>query len=153
VTDYRGYTISLNPIGASNSFFSPSVMAHFPGGGITRLVISDPIVRDVINLEGQVVPGYWEIDSGNWRAASGSNYDQCSCARPTVSSPASQNVSTNWSLDSNGVDPNWSMLVQMTPNDGLVLRDVKLGQRYMVEKINVPYFYLETSALTKSRGE
>lgn len=41
----------------------------------------------------------------------------------------------------------------VSANDGLVLRDVKLGQRYMAEKISVPYYYLETSAFAQARGE
>ena len=148
VTDNRGVTIHMNqnPNGG--------VVAKFPGGGITRLIISDPIVYDVYNPDGSLdIPGFWQIDSINVDWTPGSAYDQCNCNRATIPSPPTQNVNTGWPFDLSGVDPNWSMLVQMTPNDGLVLRDIKLGQRYMVEKISVPYFYLETSALTKTRGE
>lgn len=148
VTDNRGVTIHMNqnPNGG--------VVAKFTGGGITRLIISDPIVYDVYNPDGSLdIPGFWQIDSINVDWTPGSIYDQCNCNRATIPSPPTQNVSTGWPFDLSGVDPNWSMLVQMTPNDGLVLRDIKLGQRYMVEKINVPYFYLETSALAKTRGE
>lgn len=153
VTDNRGNTIHMNPP-SSNGFVSERILVHFTGSGITRLTISDPIVRNIYNPDGSLmVEGYWEIDSVNVRWTPGATYDQCSCSRTTIPAPPTQNISSSWPFDLSGVDPNWSMLVQMTPNDGLVLRDIKLGQRYMVEKISVPYFYLETSALTKTRGE
>ena len=38
----------------------------------------------------------------------------------------------------------WSMFVEVSPDDGLVLREVKLGTRYMAERISLPYFYLKT---------
>src|SRR2546421_4474501 len=149
ISNNRGESLSLVP--KYSDWVTGPRVANFQGGGITQIIISDPIVRDALNPDGSVaVPGYWEMYVGSMYWTPGSNYDQCSCARPTVSSPPTQNVSTGWPFDLSGVDPNWSMLVQMTPNDGLVLRDIKLGQRYMVEKINVPYFYLETSALTKN---
>ncbi len=43
--------------------------------------------------------------------------------------------------------------MEVSDNDGLVLRDVKLGQRYMAEKISVPYYSLETSIFPKQRAE
>ena len=154
VTDNRGITINMNPpLYPSGAPMDP-VVAHFEGGGITRLIITDPIVYDVYNPNGSLdIPGFWQIDGWDVEFTPGSTYDQCNCGRPTIPAPPTQNVSSGWPFDLSGVDPNWSMLVQMTPNDGLVLRDVKLGQRYMVEKINVPYYYLETSALPKTRGE
>jgi uncharacterized repeat protein (TIGR01451 family) len=153
VTDNRGYTIHMNPP-TWNGFISEREFVKFPGSGITRLTISDPIVRNIYNPDGSIlVAGYWEIDSVNTDWVLGSAYDQCNCNQAAIQVPPTQNVSSGWPFDLDGVDPNWSMLVQTTPNDGLVLRDIKLGQRYMVEKISVPYFYLETSALTKTRGE
>ncbi|MEK6335595.1 MAG: Ig-like domain-containing protein, partial [Acidobacteriota bacterium] len=153
VTDNRGYTVRMNPPLGANGSPEP-VIARFPGSGITRLTISDPIVYNLYYPDGSLqAEGYWEIDSVNVRWTPGATYEQCSCDRAAIQAPPTQNISTGWPFDLSGVDPNWSMLVQMTPNDGLVLRDVKLGQRYMVEKISVPYFYLETSALPKTRGE
>jgi uncharacterized repeat protein (TIGR01451 family) len=146
VTDNRGYTIHM-----------PDryhwYRAIFPGGGITRITISDPYVHDVYYPNGTLeAEGFWHIDSINVEWSLDSTYQQCNCGRPTIPSPPTQNINTAWPLV-NGADPNWSMSMEMTSNDGLVLRDIKLGQRYVIEKINVPYLYLETSAFQKTRGE
>ncbi|MEK6281680.1 MAG: Ig-like domain-containing protein [Acidobacteriota bacterium] len=76
---------------------------------------------------------------------------RCDCE--TIPRPPTQNVSSAWPFDLAGTDPNWSMLVQVTDNDGLVLRDIKLGQRYMAQRISVPYYYLETTTFPRQRGE
>ena len=75
------------------------------------------------------------------------------CELQTVSPLPTQNVGSPWAYDLNGVNPNWSMTVQISANDGLVLKDVKLGQRYLAKQISVPYYYLQTSALARQRGE
>ncbi len=76
---------------------------------------------------------------------------RCDCVK--IQPPPSQNISTGWPFDLSGVDPNWSMFVQVTDNDGLTLRNIKLGQRYMIEKISVPYYFLETTAFPRQRGQ
>jgi hypothetical protein len=154
VTDNRGYTVHMNPTLWPGGPPAQAVTAKFPGSGITRITISDPIIYDVYYPNGTLdVPGFWEITSWNVDWTLGSTYDQCNCGRPQISAPPTQNISTGWPFDLSGVDPNWSMLIQVTANDGLVVRDVKLGQRYLAERISVPYFALETSAMQRTRGE
>ncbi len=52
VTDNRGYTVRINP----------GTPVRFPGGGITSITISDPIVRDVYDYySGRLVAcGFWK---------------------------------------------------------------------------------------------
>ncbi len=45
------------------------------------------------------------------------------------------------------------MQTEVTDNDGLVVTTIKLGERYMTEKISVPYYTLQTSAFPLSRGQ
>ena len=75
------------------------------------------------------------------------------CEMPTIQTPPTQTLSTPWPYDVDGTNPNWSMTAEVSANDGLVLKDVKLGQRYMAKRISVPYYSLETSAFPKQRGE
>lgn len=71
----------------------------------------------------------------------------CPCEQPTISRPAPQTVSSQWN---DGKD--WSMKVEVSDNDGLVLRDVKLGRRYMAQEISVPYFTLKTTGFSDAQG-
>jgi uncharacterized repeat protein (TIGR01451 family) len=71
----------------------------------------------------------------------------CDCV--AIPRPTPGTISTNWPEDNR---INWYMDVEVTDRDGLVLKNIRLGTRYMTEKISVPYYYLETSAYT-SRGE
>jgi uncharacterized repeat protein (TIGR01451 family) len=44
--------------------------------------------------------------------------------------------------------------VDVSDDDGLVLKNIKLENRYMAEQISVPYYYLETNAINPAtRGE
>ncbi|HEX3183269.1 MAG TPA: hypothetical protein VHQ94_00660, partial [Pyrinomonadaceae bacterium] len=70
----------------------------------------------------------------------------CNC--PTISSPGLQFVQSHWP-DSR---TNWAMIAEVTAQDGLVLKDVMLGERYLAKKITVPYYNLQTSAYS-GRGE
>ena len=46
------------------------------------------------------------------------------------------------------------MDVEVSDDDGLVLKNVRLEHRYMAEKISVPYYFLETNSLPiPLRGE
>jgi hypothetical protein len=47
----------------------------------------------------------------------------------------------------------WSADVSVSAADGLVVENVKLGPRYMANRISVPYFKIKTSALEETRGE
>ena len=156
ITDNRGYTVRMNPALNADGIPIGSVLARFPGGGITSLTISDPIEYDV--WDHFAIPeviryrGFWEIDSWNTSWTSNSVFQACNCSRPTMSRPLPQTISSpDW--DNNGV-PDWRMDVEVSDNDGLVLRNVTLENRYMAEKISVPYYTLETSAVTPAqRGE
>jgi uncharacterized repeat protein (TIGR01451 family) len=70
-------------------------------------------------------------------------HNSCNCARPAIATPPTQTASNH----------GWSMQVEVSANDGVVLHDVKLNNRYMAEKISVPYFWLQTTAFAKQRGE
>ena len=65
------------------------------------------------------------------------------CSRPTLDTPA----------DSSESGLGWSLRLSVSPNDGLVVRDVMLGTRYMAEQISIPYYFLETSAYPRQRAE
>jgi len=75
------------------------------------------------------------------------------CDQSTLSVPPIQNVSSHWPYDLNETNPNWTMTTEVSATDGLVLKDVKLGERYMAKKISVPYYTLQTSVVPKQRGE
>jgi uncharacterized repeat protein (TIGR01451 family) len=75
------------------------------------------------------------------------------CDQSTISVPPIQNVSSHWPYDLNDTNPNWTMTTEVSATDGLVLKDVKLGERYMAKKISVPYYTLQTSVVPKQRGE
>lgn len=156
VTDNRGFTVHLDPPLDSEGYPIGSDVARFPGGGITSILISDPFEKDVFSNSFPrelLYEGAWEIHSWNHSWTVGSVYQQCNCSRPGIQAPPSQNVSTNWAMNADGTDPNWSMIAEISANDGLVLRNIRLGSRYMMEKISVPYYYLQTSVLPNTRGQ
>src|SRR5438132_1289828 len=70
------------------------------------------------------------------------------CGRPNFQGtyPTSHNPQL---ISSNG----WSMTTAVTDRDGLEVRDVMLGGRYMAARMNIPYFRLETSNFPISRCE
>jgi uncharacterized repeat protein (TIGR01451 family) len=153
VTDNRGYIVNLDPPLRPNGQPIGSVTARFPGGGITQLIISNPVIYDVKDASGNViVPGFWQMDARNNSWAPGTIYDQCNCNRPVFPRPDPQFVlSPDW--NGNGVN-DWKMDAEVSDNDGLVLRNVRLENRYMAEKISLPYYRIETSDITPAqRGE
>jgi uncharacterized repeat protein (TIGR01451 family) len=93
---------------------------------------------------------YTRLDSGDISLEDGY---RCDCA--TIPRPLTQTVSSNWDDPDNTLT--WTMQVEVSDNDGLVLRDVKLGkspnERYMAEKISVPYYKLQTNAFSTPRAE
>lgn len=66
------------------------------------------------------------------------------CDDPTIPRPAPETINNQHG---------WSMRVEVTDRDGLVVRDVRLGHRYMAEQISVPYYTLQTSAFPLQRAE
>ncbi|HEX8723264.1 MAG TPA: Ig-like domain-containing protein [Pyrinomonadaceae bacterium] len=118
--------------------------ASFTGGGITSITISSPIEYDVKDWHGDVLyEDAWEIQFDVYYVSE-NTYKQCNCARPAFARPQPQQITNVYG---------WSMLAEVTDDDGLVLKDVRLGQRYMANRISVPYYTLETSALPKQSGE
>jgi len=136
VTDNRGMTIRLTEPQPSQS------LAFFPGTGITRITITDPYINS---------NGEWSIWVSNFKWTPGSVYQECSCNRPAVAAPAPQLV-TSLDWDANGI-PDWRMDAEITQDDGLVLKNVRLENRYMAEKISAPYYYLHTNSFPIQRGE
>ena len=65
------------------------------------------------------------------------------CSRPTLDPPA----------DSTESGLRWSMGFSVSANDGLIVRDVTLGARYMAEQMSLPYYVLQTSAFGPQRAE
>jgi len=66
------------------------------------------------------------------------------CGRPTLDpTPA----------DSSESGLGWSFAYSISPNDGLIVRDVTLITRYMAQQMNIPYYFLETSAYPRQRAE
>jgi uncharacterized repeat protein (TIGR01451 family) len=153
VTDNRGYSVTLNPLFFPNGKPSSAEIAFFPGGGITQLIISDPFFWDEKDSFGNIITsGNWEIRSGDNSWVPGNVYDQCSCSKPAMPRPSPQVViSPDW--DNNGVN-DWRMDAEVSDDDGLVLRNVTLENRYMAEKISIPYYNIETNDITPAqRGE
>lgn len=132
-TDNRGFSVNLD------SGISKGGFAYFPGDGITSITLKDPFYNDDQS---------WVISANNVHFSPAS----CAyCTTPMIIQP--QPVSIK-SFDLNTVNfTPWSMDVSVSPQDGLVLSNVKLGQRYFAEKISVPYFTLETNMFSKRRGE
>lgn len=151
VTDNRGYTVHLDPLMSPTGGPAGSAVARLPGGGITSLTISDPIVWDAYNPNGSLLAqGFWEIHSWSYSYTPGFIYSNCNCERPTITRPNSQGVfSPDW--NGNGI-PDWRMELEVSDDDGLVLKNIRLENRYMAEQISVPYYMLETSSVA-GRGE
>ncbi len=47
----------------------------------------------------------------------------------------------------------WTMGYEVSEDDGLVLRAVRLGNRTMADKVSIPYYTLETNRFTRQRFE
>jgi hypothetical protein len=60
----------------------------------------------------------------------------CDCDRPAIANPYPEPTT----VSGNG----WTMDVQVSNADGLVLWNVTLGSRYMAERISIPYYSLKT---------
>lgn len=154
VTDNRGYTVHLDPTMSPTGGPYGAAVARFPGGGITSLTISDPIVWDVYSDFPPTLRhrGFWEIHSWSYRYTPDLIYSKCNCERPTITRPNPQSAfSPDW--NNNGIQ-DWRMDVDMSDDDGLVLKNIRLENRYMAEQISVPYYYLETNSINPAqRGE
>ena len=60
---------------------------------------------------------------------------ELACDKPTITPPQSHNAGAY----------GWSMNVEVSNNEGVVLTDVKLNERYMAERVSVPYYNITTS--------
>jgi hypothetical protein len=102
------------------------------GAGITHLVIRQE------GMSSDPQHGwFFSIKHVNWLP----DLPVCNCAATFERSP---HVVT-------GHD--WRMNVEVSDNDGVVLRNVMLGERYMANEISIPYYILQTSALPATRAE
>lgn len=72
----------------------------------------------------------------------------CDCE--AIPKPPQQQIDTHWS---DTPDDNWHMKAEVSDNDGLVLTDIRLGQRYMAAKISVPYIRVATTEQYETRLE
>jgi len=64
----------------------------------------------------------------------------CACGEPTI--PSSSRADFEVTADE---AHGWSMKVHVSESDGVVLKDVRLGKRYMAKEMAIPYFKLQTS--------
>jgi len=103
----------------------------WPKDRFTPLVITPDIPSSFIAPDGTSGAPYILVGGGSV------------CSNPTIAPP------TDFSFLGN----EWSGDVSISSNEGLVLRNVALGPRYMANQISVPYFNLTTSALLQVRGE
>jgi len=123
---------TLNPNGSPTgdlSFF-------LPGPGITQITITDPVEWN---------GGHWNISLPNATYMPESNYQQCHCSAATIPVPTPETLSSN-------VQSPWSMNVEVSADDGLVIRDVTLNGRYMAERLSSPYFTLDTTSIPPSNN-
>ena len=127
-------------------------VVRFEGPGITRITLSDPIEFDYYGDGSPCGPGCWDMWVSNVSWGTEAAFYQCNCNRPTFARPASQSAfSPDW--NGNGI-PDWRMDVDVSDDDGLVLKNIRLENRYMAEQISVPYYSLETNSINPAqRGE
>ncbi len=142
ITDSLGQSTVVNLVPSSPSNNTGYAYANLPGINITSLSLqssgSTPDNGYAWNMRVPRLSFYWSNPSTPPQLAPGS------CNLNTINRPLSQSI-----VNMHG----WSMLAQVTDNDGLVLNDVRLGSRYLAKSISLPYFNLETSAFPKQRGE
>jgi uncharacterized repeat protein (TIGR01451 family) len=145
VSDNRGNVVHLTPAPNART-------ARFEGPGITRITISDPIEFNCFDPGTQSnTGGCWDMYVADISFGSEAAYYQCNCNRPTFARPASQSAfSPDW--NGNGIQ-DWRMDVDVSDDDGLVLKNIRLENRYMAEQISVPYYYLETNSISRTKGE
>src|SRR5947207_1837985 len=93
----------------------------FEGGGITSVTLSDPFEYDLTDGGGLYATGAWEMWFINATFNAEPKHNSCNCARPAIATPPTQTASNH----------GWSMQVEVSANDGVVLHDVKLNNRYM----------------------
>lgn len=126
-TDNRGYSVSYDSPTFFNQF--PNQVgwyARFPGTGITSVTITNPVYWKFSPSDTET---YWmmSVDWGSF--VQESLYKQCNCGAPTIQTPPPRIITSSWLNDITGTDPNWSMKADVSEKDGLVLRDITLGQR------------------------
>ena len=144
VTASTGQTLTFNPELQPEGSEHPGMpigggTIYFSGGGITSVTISDPVEYTIDGT----IPGAWDMWFINPRFNSEAKDSSCNCARPAIATPM-------WRP---ALGHGWSMGVEVSANDGVVLHGIMLNDRYMAEKISVPYYWLQTSAFANQRGE
>jgi uncharacterized repeat protein (TIGR01451 family) len=115
---------------------------YFPYSGIQRITVT---------ADSFTSTGYWNFafSSGNGgsplfvgRCTYDVEENLCQCTT-AIARPQPETIS--------GYD--WTMDAEVSDRDGLVLRNVKLGDRPMAVEMSVPYYTLETSGFSTWRGE
>lgn len=138
-----------------------------------------PESSHIVDLKNPVVAGLTDADLSNWSCSTHGGFDSWPKDRfgvvaitPDISSSFTASDGSSgapYILVSGGspcsqatiappadfgfLGTEWSGDVSITPHDGLVLRNVALGPRYMANQISVPYFTLTTDSLSQARGE
>jgi len=144
VTSNAGHNIHMEPV--YQGAFPLGQTFFLPGPGITQITVSEP----AYHLTGPA--GSWRMSVLNSSYRPESEYKSCNCNRPAFSRPAPQSISsTDWNNDGT---PDWRMDVDVSDDDGLVLKNIRLEQRYMAEQISIPYYLLELNTVPGvQRGE
>ena len=151
ITSDAGHDVHIEPFYV---FGSPLgyVRVFLPGPGISRITISDP-AEFHNGPDGQSAPpGAWWMGAINNSFQLQSDYLSCNCNKPAFPRPTPQHISSkDWDGDN---APDWRMDVNISDDDGLVLNNIWLKDRYMAEQISVPYYLLQLNSVPGvQRGE
>lgn len=136
IWDYSGRVKDLNSFVPANSGW---VLVAANGINDKGEIVGEGIYNGVTSAflltpDPQVFPQFFPPTHGT----------DLDCNATTIDRPAPRSV-----INAHG----WSMDVEVSDKDGLVLRNIKLKHRYMAERISIPYFTLETNQFAKMRGE
>ena len=131
ITDNLGRTRKIR-LQACCGFFTSARDIGIFGTGITRVRVTPESQSSIPNKR-------WDFAIAFivWRP----DLPACECAG--TSGPSPHRVTGH----------NWAMDVEVSANDGIVLRNVTLGHRLMAKEISLPYYLLQTSAFQLTRAE
>jgi hypothetical protein len=80
--------------------------------------------------------------------------EDCGPSTATIARPEPRTWSYfDWKRPTANPNDIWSMNVEVSQNEGLVLSNVRLGQRLMAKKMSIPYFTLQVNGTSSQRGE